>query len=63
MIAKPHEETEALTKSLNALGYKITPETVEIFLHISKLAKEKGLHVTLAELTEMKMCVNGLFEK
>lgn len=63
MKAEIKDENQALTKSLNAIGYKLTPLATETILNVAELVKEKKLHVTLAELITMEMCVKGLFEK
>lgn len=62
MKAEIIDKDKALSAALNSLGYSITSKNTEVFLHIAKLVKEKGLHVTLAELIEQRMCVEGLYE-
>ena len=63
MKAEIKDKEKNIVKALNMLGYKIDSKSLEMILNVADYVKTKGSDTSIRDLTELEMCVNGLYEE
>lgn len=63
MKAEIKDKDKNVVKALNMLGYKIDSKSLEMILNVAEYVNKKGADTSIRDLTELEMCVNGLYEE
>jgi hypothetical protein len=63
MKAEIKDKDKNIVKALNMFGYKIDSKSLEMILNVSDYVNTKGADTSIRDLTELEMCVNGLYEE
>jgi len=62
MKAEIKDKDKNIVKALNMLGYKIDSKSIEMILNVYEYVNKKGADTSIRDLTELEICVNGLYE-